>query len=119
MSLIINAIISTVKAAVREIPTVIKGGMKRVSEFLESDGAHDRRIRELNRRNWKCELKAMRGERRRGTPKERTLHPNQAQRNWAAEERAAREEAALAMVVSAVKNDGDWRTAFKAYVSLG
>ena len=119
MSLIINAIISTMKTVIVQIPNMIKGVVKSLTDFIETDGQHNRRIRELNRRNWKCELKAMRGERRRGAPKERAPHPNQMRRAWAAEEWAARDMAAMSMVVSAVGSGGDWRQAFKAYVANG
>ena len=119
MSLIINAIISTVKAIVVETPNMIKGWVKRVSDFLESDGAHDRRIREFNRRELKQQRRELRMDRRHGAPKVKALHPNQMSRAWGVEEWAAREMVALDMVVSAVKNDGDWRLAFKAYVANG
>lgn len=97
MSLIINAIISTIKTLVIETPNAIKGMVKRIGEFLETDGAHDRRVRELNRRELKCERHAQRGERRHGAPKGRGLHPNQWRALEAAELKAARMGAAMAM----------------------
>lgn len=119
MSLIINSIINTVKTLVHQAPEAIKGAVKQIRDFIETDGQHDRRIREMNRRELKQSRREMRMERRRGTSKERALHPNQMRHIWAMEEWAAREMAALDMMVSAMKNGGGWESAFKAYVAVG
>lgn len=104
MSLIINSLISGIKALVvtiiEEAPKVLRALKEKVQEvrvLLETDGQHDRRIRELNRKAWRCELKALRGERRHGAPKERGLHPNQSRAVEALELKCDRLDAALAM----------------------
>jgi hypothetical protein len=97
MSLIINSIIATVKTIIAETPSMIKGWVRRVSEFLESDGAHDRRVREFNRRELKQARREMRMERRYGAPKTRGLHQNQLRAIVAREEAYARASTAILM----------------------
>jgi|688.fasta_scaffold697554_2 hypothetical protein len=97
MSLIINAIIDAVKTIVIEAPNALKGWGAAIKEFLESDGARDRRVRECNRRELKQARRELRMERRYGAPKTRELHPNQVRAMTAREEAFLRAQTAILM----------------------
>ena len=77
-----------------------------------------RHLRELWRKTRKCARHAERGERRRGGPKDKTLHPNRERAEMARENQAAREAAALEFWIEEIKNGGDGEIPLMAYMVI-